>query len=400
MSEPEPQFPVSQFRASRLLLVTASLVIVVAGLRAIKPIAIPFVIATILGLISTPLVTWLEKRRFPRLLAILAAVFTNIAAVLLLVTLVGGSISAFTDSIPKYRQSLEKEVRDGLDWLESTGFALTDELEWLQDYLAETQEETAEEGAPETDPEPPAETGDSPTTIDIRGLVDAVIGGALSFAGSALRGIAELATMAVMIVFMLFFILLEAAGLPKKLELAFGLQEKGLARMSRARSEIQRYLRIKTLVSLATGVLIGLWVWLLGIDYPQLWGMIAFLLNYIPNIGSVVAAVPAVLLSMIEKGAGTTLLVILGYVAVNVVLGNLTEPHLLGRQLGISTLVVFLSLVFWGWVWGPLGMLLSVPLTMILKILLEHSQDLRWVAQLIDSGPLPARRKPTDQIGV
>ncbi len=376
-------------------MVTASLVIVVAGLRAVKPIAIPFVIATFLAVISTPLVAWLEQRRFPRALAVITAVLTNIAAVLVIVTLVGGSIGAFTDSIPRYRQSLETEVREGLDWLESKGFALTDELEWLQEYLKESAEPATEGGEPGALPVTEGEGEDetSPNAIDIRGLVDAVIGGVLSFVGSALRGLAELATMAVMIVFMTFFILLEAAGLPKKLELAFGWQQQDLARMSRARSEIQRYLRIKTLVSLTTGVLIGCWVWILGLDYPQLWGLIAFLLNYIPTIGSVVAGVPAVLLSLIEKGAGTALLVILGYVAVNVLLGTLAEPQLLGRQLGISTLVVFLSLVFWGWVWGPLGMLLSVPLTMILKILLEHSHDLRWVAQLIDSGPLPAPRK-------
>lgn len=390
MSEPE-----AQFRGSRLLIVTASLVVVVAGLRAIKPIAIPFVIATFLAVISTPWVTWLEQRRFPRALAVVTAVFANIAAVLLIMTLLGGSIGAFTDSIPRYRQSLEKEAREGLAWLESKGFALTEELEWLQQYLKEPEDPVTEDGEPEALPPPESDAGEaSPNTIDIRGLVDVVIGGVLSFVGSALRSLAELATMTVLIVFMTFFILLEAAGLPKKLELAFGWQPQDLARMSRARKEIQRYLRIKTLVSLTTGILIGCWVWMLGLDYPQLWGLIAFLLNYIPNIGSVVAGVPAVLLALIEQGVGTALLVILGYVAANVLLGTIAEPQLLGRHLGISTLVVFLSLVFWGWVWGPLGMLLSVPLTMVLKILLEHSQDLRWVAQLIDSGPLPPPRRP------
>jgi predicted PurR-regulated permease PerM len=109
-------------------------------------------------------------------------------------------------------------------------------------------------------------------------------------------------------------------------------------------------------------------------------------LNYIPNIGSIIAAVPAVLLALVQLGLGPALLVGLGYLVVNTLLGNIVEPNLMGRAVGLSTLVVFLSLVFWGWVWGPVGMLLSVPLTMMIKIALESSDDLKWVALIIDSG--------------
>ncbi len=125
---------------------------------------------------------------------------------------------------------------------------------------------------------------------------------------------------------------------------------------------------------------------LLGLDFALVWGVVAFLLNYIPTIGSIIAAVPAVLLAAVQLGFGRAVLIAAGYVVVNTVLGNLVEPALMGRRLGLSTLVVFLSLVFWGWVWGPVGMLLSVPLTMVVKILLENTDDLRWVAVLLDSG--------------
>ena len=198
--------------------------------------------------------------------------------------------------------------------------------------------------------------------------------------------------MTLLIFIMMVFILFEAGGLPRKLQLAFGWRREELERMKEARREIQRYLGIKTAVSLTTGILIGFWVWLVGLDFPLLWGLIAFFLNYIPNIGSFLAAVPAVILTLITMGGGEALLVALGYALVNLCLGNLVEPHLLGRRLGISTLVVFLSLVFWGWVWGPIGMLLSVPLTMVLKILLEHTEDFRWLAQLIGANPLPERK--------
>jgi predicted PurR-regulated permease PerM len=146
---------------------------------------------------------------------------------------------------------------------------------------------------------------------------------------------------------------------------------------------------IKPLVSLATGGFVALWVGLLGVDFPLLWGLVAFLMNYIPSLGSILAAVPAILLTIVQLGPGRALAVAIGYLVVNVVLGNFVEPHFMGRRLGMSTLVVFLSLVFWGWVWGPVGMLLSVPLTMVLKILLENTEDLRWVAVLLGP-PTPA----------
>ncbi len=125
---------------------------------------------------------------------------------------------------------------------------------------------------------------------------------------------------------------------------------------------------------------------IIGVDFPLLWGMLAFLLNYVPTLGSIIAAVPPVLLAIVQLGPGHALATALVFVGVNVVLGNFVEPHFMGRRLGLSTLVVFLSLVFWGWVWGPVGMLLSVPLTMIVKIMLENTEDLRWVAVLLGAG--------------
>ena len=155
--------------------------------------------------------------------------------------------------------------------------------------------------------------------------------------------------------------------------------------------QIQNYLAIKTVVSVATGLLAGVWVWALDIDFPLLWGLIAFLFNYIPNLGSIFAAVGPVLLAIVQFGPGRAISVAAGYVAINLVFGNVVEPLMLGRRLGLSTLVVLLSLVFWGWVWGPMGMLLAVPLTMMVKIALENTEDLRWVAVMLDANPSASR---------
>jgi predicted PurR-regulated permease PerM len=146
-----------------------------------------------------------------------------------------------------------------------------------------------------------------------------------------------------------------------------------------------RYLGIKTLVSLATGLCAGLLTWALDLDFPLLWAMFAFLLNYVPTIGSIIAAVPAVLLALIQIGPGAAGATAMGFISINLVFGNFLEPRLMGYGVGISPLVVFVGLIAWGWIFGPVGMLLSVPLTMTLKMALENDNRTRWVAILLGS---------------
>ena len=125
--------------------------------------------------------------------------------------------------------------------------------------------------------------------------------------------------------------------------------------------------------------------WALGVDFPLLWAMLAFLLNYIPTIGSIIAAVPAVLIALVQLGPGEASATAIGFVGINMVFGNIIEPRLMGYGVGVSPLVVFIGLFFWGWVFGPIGMLLSVPLTMTLKLALESDKRTRWIAILIGS---------------
>jgi len=140
---------------------------------------------------------------------------------------------------------------------------------------------------------------------------------------------------------------------------------------------------IKTLISLGTGILAGIWLMAMGVSYAILWGMLAFFLNYIPNIGSIIAAIPAVILALIQFGIIKAAVVGVGYLVINTLMGSVIEPRFMGKELGLSTLVVFLSLLFWGWVLGPIGMLLSVPLTMMAKIALDNREETRWIAILL-----------------
>ncbi len=197
-------------------------------------------------------------------------------------------------------------------------------------------------------------------------------------------------TNSALILFMMILMLFDLTNFPDKIRGALPNSQPILDYFDNVTSSLKRYILIKTLISALTGVLVGLFVRLMGVDFPVLWGLLAFALNFIPNIGSILAAVPAVLLAMIQFGAGSALIVAGGYVAINIVVGNVIEPRVTGQGLGLSTLVVFLSLVFWGWVFGAMGMLLSVPLTMTVKIGLDSNPESRWVAALLDSSPGPA----------
>jgi predicted PurR-regulated permease PerM len=181
------------------------------------------------------------------------------------------------------------------------------------------------------------------------------------------------------------FILFEAVELPKKLSLAFSDASQSLGRFESFIKSVNRYLVIKTLVSILTGVLITCWMWVLGVDFPILWGVCAFLLNFVPNIGSIIAAVPAVLLAFVQLGGLSAGLTGMGFLVVNLIVGNVIEPRYMGKGLGLSTLVVFLSLLLWGWVFGPVGMLLSIPLTIIMKLAFEANPKMHWLAVMIDS---------------
>ncbi len=151
-----------------------------------------------------------------------------------------------------------------------------------------------------------------------------------------------------LIILTVIFILLETSGFPQKLKGSLRDPEKTFWYFERFIQSVQRYMAIKTWISLGTGVVIALWLTIIGVDYPVLWGLLAFLLNYIPNIGSILAAIPAVLLALIQLGIVSSVLTAIGYLVVNIVFGNIVEPRVMGRGLGLSTLIVFLSLIFWG----------------------------------------------------
>jgi predicted PurR-regulated permease PerM len=340
-------------RAWRFLLGAAAFVIVVAGIKAASTIVIPFLVSLFLAVLCGPPVFWLSRKGLPQWLAMVVVVAGIMVVGLGMAAVVGNSINGFTTELPGYQARLQELTHSATQWLDAQGIRLTGQL--------------------------------------VRDVADP--GAIMSLVGGLASGLGALVANTFLILLTVIFMLVEASGFPAKLRAALGeATSVQLPDFGRFTYGLQGYLVIKTWISLASGVTAGVMVAALGVDFPVLWGLLAFLLNYVPNIGSIIAAVPPVLLAMLQYGPKSALLVILGYVVINVVFDSILEPRVMGRGVGLSTLVVFLSLVFWGWVLGPVGMVLSIPLTMAVKILLETSDDTRWVAILLGPSHLEEGR--------
>ncbi|MEJ7600800.1 MAG: AI-2E family transporter [Kofleriaceae bacterium] len=217
-------------------------------------------------------------------------------------------------------------------------------------------------------------------------------GPATSFASSMAMRAPHFAQSLFFVLVVTAFIQLEATGYRRKLARVLGGVRK-TRWLTGALHDIQRYLIVKLALSAANGILLGLWCWLWGVDSPLLWGILAFGLNFIPFIGSILAAVPPILFGLVEGGPTTAIGVAAGYLTVNLVVDNIVEPRVLGRAMGLSPLVLLLAMLIWGLVLGPVGAMLSVPLTMTLKLILERDPELRKFALLMgseqDPTPLP-----------
>jgi predicted PurR-regulated permease PerM len=179
------------------------------------------------------------------------------------------------------------------------------------------------------------------------------------------------------------FILLEVPTMAPKLRAAFHITQDGEARLQRMLDNINRYMQIKALTSLATAVCVWILLWFFGIDFAVLWAVLAFFLNFLPVVGNILMMIPAVLLALVQVDLTTALLVAAGYLVINTAIGNVIEPRIMGKGLGISTLAVFIALLVWGWLFGTVGMFLAVPLTTALIIALDASTHTRSLAILM-----------------
>ena len=337
-------------RVYRTLLNLAAFVIIVAGMRAASGLLVSFLLAVFLTILcSTPL-RWMTEHKVPKF----AAVLSLVAVILALGTLVGGLLATRLVELGSTGAQLDLLFAEQVEALEAT-LAATSERFGLQAPQLEIDELL------------------SPSWL-------------LGFLRDLVENLGFILANAGLIILTMVFMLLEVSSFPTKMRVALGEADATEARANFAKvgAAVRRYVLLKTVISLATGLSVAGLTALLGINYPVLWGVIAFLLNYIPNIGSFIAAVPAVLLAWLQIGPGTAVAAA-GYLVINIFWANLIEPRVMGYSVGLSTLVVFISLVFWGWVLGPVGMLLSVPLTVMFRIVLGTNESTRWIAVMLGS---------------
>ena len=324
------------------LLTVAAVVIILGGLVSAKAIVIPILLAIFITILTSPLLMWLEDKGLNSAFALIGVIVLLVMVITLLGLLINSSLSDFTANLPEYTRKLNETLATLTNLMHMNGFEFSDE--------------------------------------SIRELIDPAK--MAQFASGTIKGFGAALTNSFMILLLVVFMLFEASVLPKKIA---AINAKASSSAKEFLVNVKQYMKIKSIFSLITGLVIYVSLSIIGLDYALLWGVLAFLLNFVPNIGSIIAAVPAVLLALVQLGGIGALEVAVIFLIVNIVLGSMLEPKYMGQGLGLSTLIVFISLIFWGWVFGPVGMLLSIPLTIMLKIGLQSNPDTKWIAVLMGS---------------
>lgn len=324
----------------------AAFMIIVAGLKSAQSILVPLLLSIFIATISAPIITYLEGYKVPKIIAFIIVLFLVVVILFGIGFILSNSVDNFISSINQYKDKFATFTLSIKEIFEKFGI----------DFL---------------------------TKEDLQKILDP--SGLFSFAGSFLKSFSTILSKSFLIFLTVTFILFETSSLKTKIYLLLGKDEGKENPFDIFSQKLNKYLAIKTLTSLATGFFVSFGLSILGIDFAVMLGLIAFLLNYIPSIGSVIAAIPALLIALVTQDVNSVLYVFILYVAVNVTIGNVIEPKYMGKGLGLSVLVVFLSLLFWGWVFGYVGMFLAVPLSMTIKLALEAHPSTKSIAMLLSS---------------
>jgi AI-2 transport protein TqsA len=328
----------------------AAFIIIITGVIYAKSIIAPFILALFISIICAQPISWLEKKGIPKWLALITVLLGLILLFSGFSILIGGTVSSFSSNVSKYESTLTTIINSFIQFLNEHG------LNIQKDQVSQ--------------------------------LIQP--GKILEFTASALNELFKMVGSTFLIFLIIFFILSEFRSFSVKAKAILIGSDESITYFSTIIQNIRHYLGIKTLFCLSTGILIYVALLIIGVNYPLLWALIAFLMNYIPNIGSIIAAIPAVLFALVQLGFGGALWTLGSFMLIHNVLGNFIEPRVMGKGLGLSTLVVFLSLLFWGFILGPVGMFLSVPITRSIKIILEHNARTKWIAILLGT---PAEAK-------
>jgi predicted PurR-regulated permease PerM len=330
-----------------LLIGAASVVIVVAGLKQMAALLSPILLSLFIVLVSNPIMIWLHRRGLPAWLAYLLVVLGVITVGFIFILFFAVSVSQLTNALPTYQDLIEARIAGFEQWLAQYDYQIEDifKLNWF-------------------DPENILKT-------------------MLSFVGALLGTVSDVGLTLLIFIYMLA----SAAGFSARLRQGLADNNPLLRRFSDFAHSTSTYLLIKSWLGSITALLQVVLMFILGIDFAILWGVLSFLFNFVPNIGFYIAMIPPIIISLIKFGLGKTLVLIVGYTVINNLFDILVAPRYLGEGLDLSTLVTFLAVVFWAWVLGPIGAFMALPLTvMVKKLVLESFSDTQLLAKLMSAG--------------
>lgn len=335
----------------------AALFIIVYGMKLTSSILSPILLAVIIAISVTPLMDWLERKGLSQMLSILVTIVVMIVVIVALIAIIGFSINQMIVTLPQYADNLQGQSDSLKAFLTSSGFNI-DSIE------------SAIEGA-------------QPSAL-------------LKYVGSLFGGVLGLLSGVLLMLMLLIFMLLSTPGLTSKMKTDFSQDSPTMARFRGLAKDLREYVGITTWINLLVGIVNAVFLFILGVDFPILWGLLAFLTGYIPSVGFWLALIPPAALAFMEFGTTKALIVVVGYVVINGGVQNFIQPKLMGKGLNLSSLVVIMSLFFWGWVLGPMGALLAVPLTMIVKdVILDAYDSTRGLADLM-SADSPSKPAPDE----
>ncbi|HEX5577915.1 MAG TPA: AI-2E family transporter [Gemmatimonadaceae bacterium] len=342
---------------TQILVAAAGAIAVLAGMRAAAPILGPIFIALVITIAWSPASQWLRRRGWRPSIAALTGIVLGIAVMALFGGLVWASLIQLQDKLPGYAPRIAA----------------------IQDLIR-------------------AKLSDLP--FDTRGVFSSEVVQPAAIVGyglTTIRRISETAGTIVLLMLLMAFMMLEAMRFPAKLRAALRARREGEGvRFTQFGESIRSYVTINAIFGAIAAVINTILLLALGVDFAILWGVLSFLLSFLPNIGFIIAMVPPAAMALVEYGFTRSIIVVVAYVIINFIVDNGIKPRFVGAQVNLSPLVVVLSLVFWGWLLGPMGALVAVPLSIAAKFFLESFDESRWIAQLMsDAGePEPLKADP------
>lgn len=323
----------------------SAFVIIIGGLKMASQAIVILFLSIFIASVLSPILAKLQKYKVPKYLAYFLILAMIVMTLLFVFYIINTSLKDFGNNLPFYEEKLKSIVLNLLSWLNDFGFE-----------------------------------------IEPKSILDGLnIGALFNFTAGAAGNIGLFFSKMMLVFIGVAFILVESTHFEKKLDIIFKRDKNAKKNFRLFSHNIQKYFSIKTLTSMLTGTMIMVTLMFFEIDYPILWGFLGFLLNFIPVIGSLIASVPALFLALIHYDFVTLSWLALVYLIINNLISNVIEPKFMGEGLGLSPAIIFFSLIFWGWVLGPVGMFLAVPLTMTLKIAFDSSQKTKWIGILLSN---------------